>query len=42
MIRRNLGSKLIQMVFSTPEEKAATRKLVKTIDALPSSATVIR
>lgn len=32
LIRRNLGSKLIQMVFSTPEEKAATRKLVKTID----------
>ena len=32
VIRRNLGSKLIQMVFSTPEEKAATRKLVKTID----------
>lgn len=32
VIRRNLGSKLIQMVFSTSEEKAATRKLVKTID----------
>jgi pyruvate,water dikinase len=32
LIRRNLGSKLIQMVFSTPEEKAATKKLVKTID----------
>ncbi|MCE1192269.1 MAG: phosphoenolpyruvate synthase [Acidovorax sp.] len=32
VIRRNLGSKLIQMVFSTPEEKAATGKLVKTID----------
>ncbi|KJA09779.1 phosphoenolpyruvate synthase [Acidovorax temperans] len=32
VIRRNLGSKLIQMVFSTPEEKAATRKLVRTID----------
>lgn len=32
VIRRNLGSKLIQMVFSTPEEKAATKKLVKTID----------
>ena len=32
VIRRNLGSKLIQMVFSTPEEKAATRKLVKTTD----------
>src|SRR5574344_1285987 len=34
VIRRNLGSKLIQMVFSTPEEKAATRKLVKTIAVL--------
>ena len=32
VIRRNLGSKLIQMVFSTPEEKAASKKLVKTID----------
>ena len=32
VIRRNLGSKLIQMVFSTPEEKAATKKLVKTVD----------
>ncbi len=32
VIRRNLGSKLIQMVFSTPEEKAATGKLVKTVD----------
>jgi pyruvate, water dikinase len=32
LIRRNLGSKLIQMVFSTPEEKAATGKLVNTID----------
>ena len=32
IIRRNLGSKLIQMVFSTPEEKVATQKLVKTID----------
>ena len=32
VIRRNLGSKLIQMVFSTPDEKAATGKLVKTID----------
>ena len=30
--RRNLGSKLIQMVFSTAEEKAASGKLVKTID----------
>ena len=32
VIRRNLGSKLIQMVFSTAEEKAASGKLVKTID----------
>ncbi len=32
IIRRNLGSKLIQMVFSTPEEKAASGKLVKTVD----------
>ena len=32
VIRRNLGSKLIQMVFSTPEEKKASGKLVKTTD----------
>ncbi len=32
VIRRNLGSKLIQMVFSTADEKAASGKLVKTID----------
>jgi pyruvate,water dikinase len=32
VIRRNLGSKLIQMVFSTAQEKAATGKLVKTTD----------
>ncbi|MBB6578096.1 pyruvate,water dikinase [Comamonas odontotermitis] len=32
LIRRNLGSKLIQMVFATPEEKAASGKLVKTTD----------
>jgi pyruvate,water dikinase len=32
LIRRNLGSKLIQMVFSSSEEKAATGKLVKTTD----------
>ena len=32
IIRRNLGSKLIQMVFATPEEKAAHGKLVKTED----------
>ena len=32
VIRRNLGSKLLQMVFATPEEKAATGQLVKTVD----------
>ncbi|SEL56584.1 phosphoenolpyruvate synthase [Roseateles sp. YR242] len=32
IIRRNLGSKLIQMTFATPEEKAASGKLVKTVD----------
>src|SRR5687767_13599338 len=32
VIRRNLGSKLIQMVFSGADEKKATGKLVKTID----------
>ena len=32
LIRRNLGSKLIQMVFASAEEKAASGKLVKTID----------
>ncbi|CAB5659031.1 Phosphoenolpyruvate synthase [Delftia tsuruhatensis] len=32
LIRRNLGSKLIQMVFASPEEKAASGKLVKTTD----------
>ena len=32
VIRRNLGSKLIQMVFSTAEEKKASGKLVKTTD----------
>ena len=32
VIRRNLGSKLIEMVFSTPQEKAASGKLVKTVD----------
>jgi pyruvate,water dikinase len=32
LIRRNLGSKLIKMTFSSPEEKAATGKLVKTED----------
>ncbi len=32
VIRRNLGSKLIQMVFATPEEKAQSGKLIKTTD----------
>ena len=32
VIRRNLGSKLIKMEFATAEEKAASGKLVKTID----------
>ena len=32
LIRRNLGSKLLQMVFATPEEKATSGRLVKTID----------
>ncbi|MBS7350743.1 MAG: phosphoenolpyruvate synthase [Comamonas sp.] len=35
LIRRNLGSKLIQMVFATPEEKATTGNLVKTLDVSP-------
>ena len=35
VIRRNLGSKLIRMEFATPEEKAATKKLVKTTDTPP-------
>jgi len=32
VIRRNLGSKLIQMVFASDAEKAASGKLVKTTD----------
>ncbi|MDF1482465.1 phosphoenolpyruvate synthase [Extensimonas sp. H3M7-6] len=32
LIRRNLGSKLIQMVFCTPEEKAQSGKLIKTVE----------
>ena len=35
VIRRNLGSKLIQMEFATPQEKAASGKLVKTVDTPP-------
>jgi pyruvate,water dikinase len=32
VIRRNLGSKLIEMVFASAQEKAASGKLVKTTD----------
>ena len=32
VIRRNLGSKLIKMEFASAEEKAASGKLVKTVD----------
>ncbi|MFZ2739073.1 MAG: phosphoenolpyruvate synthase [Burkholderiaceae bacterium] len=32
VIRRSLGSKLLQMVFATPQEKAIDAKLVKTVD----------
>jgi len=32
VIRRSLGSKLIQMVFATPQAKAASGRLVETID----------
>ena len=32
IIRRSLGSKLLQMLFTTPEEKATTGQLVKTTD----------
>jgi pyruvate,water dikinase len=32
VIRRNLGSKLLQMVFANPEDKASSGKLVKTVD----------
>ncbi|WP_423936268.1 phosphoenolpyruvate synthase [Comamonas sp. 23] len=35
LIRRNLGSKLVQMVFATPEEKVASGKLVATTDVSP-------
>ncbi|MFG6440973.1 phosphoenolpyruvate synthase [Roseateles sp. LKC17W] len=37
IIRRNLGSKLLRMEFSTPEEKAASGKLVKTVDTAVES-----
>ncbi len=32
VIRRSLGSKLIKMEFATPEEKASSGRLVKTVD----------
>ena len=35
VIRRALGSKLIKMEFATPDEKAASGKLVKTVDTAP-------
>ena len=35
IIRRNLGSKLIRMAFSTPEEKKASGRLVTTVDTAP-------
>ncbi|MFN7726149.1 MAG: phosphoenolpyruvate synthase [Rubrivivax sp.] len=35
LIRRVLGSKLLRMEFATPEEKAASGKLVKVIDTPP-------
>ena len=35
IIRRNLGSKLLKMEFATPEEKATSGKLVKTVDTAP-------
>ncbi|MFO1227068.1 phosphoenolpyruvate synthase [Roseateles sp.] len=35
IIRRNLGSKLIRMEFASPEEKAASGRLVKTVDTVP-------
>ncbi|MDT7835436.1 phosphoenolpyruvate synthase [Aquabacterium sp. OR-4] len=35
IIRRNLGSKLIRMEFASPEERAASGKLVKTVDTPP-------
>ncbi len=35
IIRRNLGSKLIRMAFATPEERAGSGRLVKTVDTPP-------
>ena len=35
IIRRNLGSKLIRMEFASPQERAASGKLVTTVDTPP-------
>ncbi len=35
IIRRNLGSKLIRMVFSSTQEREATGRLVRTVDTPP-------
>ncbi len=35
IIRRNLGSKLIKMEFASAEEKAASGRLVRTVDTAP-------
>ncbi|MFG6448406.1 phosphoenolpyruvate synthase [Roseateles sp. BYS180W] len=37
IIRRNLGSKLIKMCFASPEDKAASGKLVQTLDTEPEA-----
>jgi len=37
IIRRNLGSKLLRMEFASPEEKAESGKLVKTVDTAVES-----
>jgi len=37
IIRRNLGSKLLRMEFASAEEKAASGKLVKTVDTVPEA-----
>jgi pyruvate,water dikinase len=37
IIRRNLGSKLIRMEFTSSAEKASSGKLVKTVDTLPEA-----
>ncbi len=35
IIRRNLGSKMIKMIFAPPQEKAESGRLVKTVDNAP-------